>query len=65
MELEPDFVKQTIDDFFALCAQHRLIGISAKDAVEGKPIPPGYWFHYGTQYYLPPNYKQDESTLNG
>ena len=38
-------------------------GITRMDVVDGRELPPGYWFHAMTQCFLPPNFKFESGSL--
>lgn len=56
MELMRIDTERAIASLFRKCEAARTVGgISARDALEGKPVPDGWRLDYQTQYYLPPN----------
>lgn len=58
MELTEDFVRGVLSDFWARCEAARLVGgIPLYKAVDGEPVPTGWWFDEDTAYYLPPNFQ--------
>ncbi len=64
MELEIELVEHIISDMFVMCEQHRLVGIPAY-MTHWKSVPVGWWLHPYTQYYLPPNYSQQNEQKEG
>ena len=49
-------IEDTLKKFFDRCETVKLAGgLSMLEVVEGKPVPPGWYLDWQTDYYLPPN----------
>lgn len=55
MELTKEIIEAVLSEFYTRCAQHRLVGLSLQDHVNGAPVPQGWIFQDDTCYFIPPH----------